>query len=482
MALHKIKQGLDLPISGSPRPVIADRPDILRVALMGDDSHGLRVRPLVEEGQKVKRGQPLYEDRKNPGVTWTSPGAGEVVAINRGHRRMLQSYVVQLNEAERKGDPPASDCHAFAAYRKGAHETLDADGIRALLLESGLWTAFRTRPFSKVPPAEATPVGIFVTAIDTNPLAADPDLVLADRQDDFNLGLRLLNRLIEGDVYLCIHADSTIRDWLDAPDIAVHRFKGPHPAGNAGLHIHRILPVGRTRTVWTIGYQDVAAIGKLATTGVLPVDRIISVAGPVVKDPSLVRSRIGASVDDHVHDRIHDGVDVRVISGSVLSGKKAMGAVFGHVGRYDTQISVLQEGTEREFMGWLDPGFNKFSAIPVYVTGMLEMVRRKLTEQFGPAMVEHMDLPDKKYAFTTALNGSPRPIIPINVHENVMPMDILPTYLLRSMAVGDIEQAEKLGILELDEEDLALCTFVDPGKSDFGPMLRVNLDRIEKEG
>jgi Na+-transporting NADH:ubiquinone oxidoreductase subunit A len=445
VGVHHIKKGLDLPISGAPEQTITDGPRITRVALLGDDYHGLRARLHVEEGARVRCGQLLFEDRTTPGVRYTAPGAGRIAAIHRGRRRALQSIVIQLTDAEEQVD--------FESYagREG--------DPRPLLVESGQWTAFRTRPFSKVPTPDCSPYAIFVNAMDTQPLAPDPEVVIAERREDFEEGLRRVAKLTEGSTYLCVRAGSDLARGVEAP-VSIEEFRGPHPAGTDGVHIHRLAPVSRARSVWTVGYADVIAIGALFRTGRLDVGRVISIGGPPVQRPRLVRSRIGASIDEHVRGEIEGG-DLRLITGSVLSGKKAEGTVFGFLGRYHLQISALHEGREREFMGWAVPGRRRFSILPVFVSRL-----------FRP----------ESYVFTTSTNGSSRPIVPIGMFERVMPMDILPTYLIRALAVGDIEQAEQLGALELDEEDLALCTFVDPGKGEFGPMLRRNLEQIEREG
>jgi Na+-transporting NADH:ubiquinone oxidoreductase subunit A len=257
---------------------------------------------------------------------------------------------------------------------------------------------------------------------------------------------------------------SGIEKGLSA-QVTVEQFTGPHPAGTTGLHIHTLEPVSRHKTVWSIGYQDVASIGRLFATGRVDTRRIISLAGPPVSDPRLIETRCGAFIDDLVDENSISeefaGDELRYVSGSVLSGKKAMGESFGFMGRFDQQISILKEGRERFFMGWLTPGIDAFSSIPIYLS------------KFFPKM---------KFAMTTSTHGSPRAMVPIGMYERVMPMDILPTFLLRSMMVGDLEKAEQLGALELDEEDLALCTFVCPGKTNYGPILRRNLELIEKEG
>ncbi|MFP8874197.1 MAG: Na(+)-translocating NADH-quinone reductase subunit A [Myxococcota bacterium] len=457
--MHRTKKGLDLPITGAPEQAVSDPPVITRVALVGDDYPGLRSRLHVEEGQEIARGQTLFEDRTNPGVRYTSPGAGRVVAINRGRRRALQSIVVQLSAAERGNDPDAVENAPFEAYRAGDPESLDAAAVRALLLESGLWTALRVRPFAKVPSPERSPNAIFVNGMDSQPLAADPEIAIQGQTADLQLGLRLLSRLCEnGPTYLCVGEDSPLPDSIDAP-VSVERFAGPHPAGTPGLHIHTLAPAGRNHSAWYLNLQEAVAIGKLFRSGRLPVERVISLAGPPVLRPRLVRTRLGASLEEHADNELEAG-DIRIISGSVLAGKKANGQVFGFLGRYHLQLSALKEGGERKFMGWAVPGSNLFSVLPIFLSRLL---------------------PARKFDFDTDTHGSPRAIIPIGLYERVMPMDIIPSYLLRALVVGDVEQAEQLGCLELDEEDISLCTFVCPGKIDYGPLLRRNLDMIEKE-
>ncbi len=457
VGLHRAKKGLDLPISGQPEQAIDDAPHITRVALIGDDFPGLRARLCVAEGDHVERGQLVFEDRKNPGVRHTAPAAGAVVAINRGARRALQSVVIQIDPTER--DDPDNAAHVrFESYSPGDPGALAADAIRALLIESGLWTSLRTRPFSKVPGVESSPNAIFINAMDSQPLAPSPEVAVEGNQADLRLGASLLAKLTDGPTYFCVAEGSALADAVGS-DLTVEHFKGPHPAGTSGFHIPTLAPAGRNRTLWSLNYQDTMAVGKLFRTGRLPTDRVISLAGPVVNRPRLVRSRVGASLEEHVHGELKEG-DNRIISGSVLSGKKANGNVFGFLGRYHLQVSALLEGRERKFMGWAMPGANQFSVTPIYVS---RLTRRK------------------SFDLTTETNGSPRAIVPIGTYERIMPMDIIPTYLLRSLIVGDVEQAEKLGCLELDEEDLALCTFVCPGKTDFGPLLRTNLEMIEKE-
>jgi Na+-transporting NADH:ubiquinone oxidoreductase subunit A len=461
LAIHRIRKGLDLPISGAPEQTIHDGPEITRVAVLGDDTPGVRARMAVAEGDTVQRGQLLFEDRTRQGARYVAPGAGRVVAIHRGARRMLRSVVIDLSIGERSGKPGDDEHVAFGSFPGGDPESWNGEAIRALLVESGLWTALRSRPFGRVPDADAVPHALFVTAIDTNPLAPDPQVVVDEAREDFQLGLRLLSRLLEGPTYLCVARGSGIPSGLDAP-VQVEEFHGPHPAGNPGVHIHTLAPVSRDRSAWHIGYQDVIGVGRLARDGRLPVERVVSLAGPAVVEPRLLRTRAGALIAELAAGRlIEDERGVRTISGSVLSGKKAVGEEFGFLGRHHVQVSAVCEGNNRRLLGWLGPGFDTFSTIPIFFSRLLR---------------------GKKFDFTTDTNGSHRAMMPIGTYERVMPMDIIATYLLRALVVGDIEQAVALGALELDEEDIALCTFVCPGKIEFGPYLRKNLERIEKEG
>ncbi|MCU0305443.1 MAG: Na(+)-translocating NADH-quinone reductase subunit A [Thermoanaerobaculales bacterium] len=460
MALHTIKKGLDLPIAGAPAPEIDHASGPVRVALLDRDYPFMKPRMRVTVGDRVRRGQVLFEDRKTEGVRFTSPGGGTVVAVNRGARRAFQSIVVELSETERAERPVEDDLQPFSSFTGRPIPSLDGDEVRALLVESGQWTALRTRPYSKVPgPAESCS-SIFVTAIDTSPLAADPEVVLAGRLDDFNRGLGALTRLTAGPVYLCCRPGSVF-DGGGVDRVQVEHFAGPHPAGLAGTHIHVLDPVSRDHTVWTIGYQDVAAIGALFATGRLDVRRVVALGGPMAIRPRLLATRLGAEIGPLVAGELRPG-RVRVVSGSVLHGDTASGDVLGHLGRYANQVSCLEEDDRRRFLGWLRPGFDLYS----------------VTRAYGSALRGR----SARYEFTTTTNGAHRAMVPIGLFERVMPLDILPTFLLRALLMGDLERAEALGCLELDEEDLALCTFVCPGKEDYGPALRRNLLEIWKEG
>jgi len=448
----KIRRGLDLPITGAPRQVIEEGPTVRSVAVIGFDYHGMKPTMEVKVGDKVKLGQLLFTDKKTEGVRYTAPASGTVSAINRGHQRVLQSVVI---------DVEGNDSESFTSYSASDLASLDRQKVIDNLVNSGLWTSLRTRPYSKVPALDSKPENIFVSAMDSNPLAADVALVIAEKTDAFINGLTVLSRLTEGKLFLGHDPKSKdlVQSAANVSGVVCKSFSGLHPAGNVGTHIHFLAPVSAKRQAWSLNYQDVIAIGELFINGQLNVDRVISLAGPQVENPRLVRTRIGANLTELTAGQLKPGEN-RLISGSVFGGRNSYGPV-AFLGRYHSQVSVLLEGKERPFLHYLQPGVSRFSVKNIYISKLFS---------------------GKKFSFTTSTNGSERAMVPVEAYEKVMPLDILPTQLLRSLIVGDTDTAQKLGCLELDEEDLALCTFVCPGKYEYGPILRDNLTRIEKEG
>jgi len=451
--LIKIRKGLDLPISGAPEQRVHPARAVAHVAVLGVDYVDLKPTMLVAEGDKVRLGQALFEHKKLPGVRVTAPGSGQVVAIHRGPRRLLQSVVIRLDE---NGDE-----ETFAAYGGGQLASLTAQQVVDNLLASGLWTALRTRPYSKIPDPTTRPAAIFVTAMDTNPLAADPAPLIAAEAESFGHGLGVLSHLTAGPLWVCKAPGAALPLPPKVERAQVASFDGPHPAGLAGTHIHFLDPVDAHKAVWHLNYQEVIAIGKLFTTGRLWTERIVALGGPQVKNPRLLRTHLGASVEELLEDELRGG-DNRAISGPVWSGRHAAGWS-SYLGRHHLQVCVLKDASEREFMAWLKPGRNRFSKINVLVSSFF---RNR----------------GEKFEFTTSQNGSPRAMVPIGTFEEVMPLDILPTQLLRYLIVGDTDMAQKLGCLELDEEDLALCSFACIGKYEYGQVLRRSLSQIEREG
>ena len=446
----EVKKGLDLPITGAPEQRIEDAQPVRHVAILGTDYVGMKPTMEVQEGDKVKLGQLLFTDKKINGVRFTAPAGGEVVAINRGEKRRLLSVVIKVDENE--------EAITFASHDRGALGQLDRQAVVDQLVESGLWTALRTRPFSRTPAIDSVPADIFVTAVDTHPLSADPAFIINENAQAFEDGLKVLTRLTEGNVFLCTGANASIPGG-DVSGVKTESFAGPHPAGLVGTHIHYLSPVALHKKVWHIGYQDVIAFGKLFVEGKLDISRIVAVGGPRAEKPRILRTRVGASTQELLAGEVIKPDDTRVISGSVFSGAAAEGKLT-YLGRFHNQISLLEEGNKRTFMGWLSLGANRHSVMGIYLSKFKGL---------------------SNYAPTTSTNGSERAMVPVGNYERVMPLDIMPTQLLRSLIVGDIEVAMQLGCLELDEEDLALCTYVCPGKYEYGPILRDNLTMIEKE-
>ena len=371
------------------------------------------------------------------------------MAINRGAKRVFESLVIAVNDAP--------------AVQFAQHAAADLSGLaRSLVVEqlvaSGEWTALRTRPFNKVPAPNTVPQAIFVTAMDSRPHAPDANLVIAADSKAFDAGLEVVARLTEGATFVCLDGEAPAPTVLGA-EIRIERFEGLHPAGLVGTHIHYLEPVHAQKTVWHLHYQDVIAIGHLFLTGEVYAQRVISLAGPAVAKPQLVRTVRGAALQDLTEAALKPG-NHRVISGSVLDGRTAEGSE-AFVGRFHLQVAVLAEGTEREFLGFVAPGSDKFSITRLFTAWLLGK---------------------KEFDLTTSTGGSERSMIPLGSFERLAALDILPTQLLRALLVDDVESSIELGCFELDEEDLALFTFACPGKYEYGPYLRQMLTKLEADG
>lgn len=449
MTHHALKKGLDLPITGAPALSIESVAPPVSVAVTGTDYVGLKPKMLVTEGEEVRRGAPLFCHKDSPEVMFTAPASGRVRAINRGARRVLQSVVIDI-------DDPADPGVDFGA---GNVADLSDAEIAAKLQLSGLWTAFRTRPYSKVPGTADRPAAIFVTAMESEPLAPDAAAVLKDNLEMFDAGLLAVSKLTEGKTYLCQRPGEPLM-VEPASHVEVHTFDGPHPAGLAGTHMHFIEPPTGTKAVWSIGYQDVLAIGRLFATGHLDPSVVISIAGPRAANPRMVSTMLGADITALIDGEVDGDDPVRVVSGSILTGRAADGP-FAYLGRYHRQITLITEDHEQLVLGWIKPQPDRFAPQPVLLSSFL---------------------PSKLFNLTSNMNGGRRAMVPTGHFERLMPQDYLPTQLLRALLVGDSDTAQALGALELDEEDLALCTFACPAKYEYGTALRDSLVTIEKEG
>ncbi|MEM9968539.1 MAG: Na(+)-translocating NADH-quinone reductase subunit A [Pseudomonadota bacterium] len=442
-----LRKGLDIPISGTPRPGIQQGPTIRKVAVLGDDYIGWKPRIAVQEGDIVGAGAPLLISKDMPEVQVVSPTSGTVTAINRGARRKLISVEVTVEEG--------------AAAPVDFSEVGDAgtaEGLAQRLCAAGLWTSFRTRPYSKVPDPATRPAAIYITATDTEPLAAAPGPVIAAEPEAFSKGVEAVASLSNGATYLC-HAPEDELPGSDLGAINAVAFEGPHPAGLAGTHMHFLEPPFGDKVVWTIGYQDVLMIGRLLLTGRYDATCTIALTGPACKDPRVVRTIAGASLSDLTQGDSPTNMAIRMISGSVLSGRAGEGPS-GYLGRYARQVTLIEEDKKQIPMGWVRPMISKYAVQPV----------------LGSALTK------KRFPLTSNLNGGRRAMVPTGTFETLMPQDFLPTQLLRSLLVMDTDQAQALGALELDEEDLGLVGFACPAKYEYGLALRDCLTKIEKEG
>lgn len=413
-----IRRGRDLKLPGEPVQEVKFTRAVRTAALVGSDLPDVRPDFAVEVGDRVSVGQALFVDRRRPELTFCAPISGRVSQLRRGPRRALDLIAIEREDA----DGPVREFRIPSAT--------DKEGVRRLLLEAGQWPAFRTRPFERIPEPNAQPAAIFVTAIDTEPLCANPNGVLRQEIEPFRIGLEALRQLTEGAVFVCLARGAPAIGDIDR--VQAVEFAGSHPAGLPGTHIHHLMPVGRIRSVWHIGYQDVIAIGRLFGTGRIWAERIVSVAGPAVRDPCLVCTTLGADLNDLVAGNAHTA-DIELVSGSLLSGRPAR-----YLGRYHLQVAAMAPGKRRNGQGIL----------------------ARIADAFGKR--------------ETAA------IIPVAAHESVMALDIAAVPLLRALSVGDSETAERLGCLELAETDVALLTHVCPSGVDYAPLLRGVLEEIEQ--
>ena len=432
----KISKGLDLPISGTPDPVISDTPKVTTVSLLGNDFTGMKPTMLVKSGDIVKRGTKIFEDKKNPGVFFTSPAGGIVKEISRGDRRKFLSIDIEIADNE-------------------DHVVFDTnENIRNLLINSGLWNAFRSRPFNRTPSIDSSPNAIFINACDTNPLAVDPYFIINEDLDYFNRGLKALYENFSCPIHCCYqNADFD----LSVEGINYHQFSGPHPSGLTSTHINKIYPVNLKRIAWTIGYQDVISIGYLLEHNFLRTHKLIALAGPSVFNPSLIKARISGNIDELTAGKLETGS--RVISGSVLYGHASEG-VMNYLGFYDSLISAIPDQANDIFLNWLMPGSKLHSKLNVFISSFLK---------------------PSNFIFNTSVNGGDRAIVPVGSYDEVLPMDILVPQLLKALVVGDREQAVDLGMLELAPEDLAVCSYICPSKYDYCSILANNLNELYLE-
>ncbi len=453
-----IRKGLDIPINGAAELRLTDARSIATYAMKPTDFVGLTPRLVVEEGDSVHVGNALFVDKHDERIRFTSPIDGHVKAIVRGEKRKLLEVVVEANFKS-----PGSMGSDYKSL-----PTMTSDNIKAAMLQCGLWTSLRQRPFGIVANPDDTPKAIFVSAFDSAPLAPDFDFVMQGKEEWMKKGLEALTQLTGGMVHVCCKPDQRLAKALDCfvvpprndakRQLQIHYVKGIHPSGNIGTQIAHIDPINKGEVVWTMSLQDVAVLGELVITGVYNPEKVIAVAGPNIKNPHYYRVKTGACLEEITKSQL-PSEDNRVISGDILSGTQI--AANGFLGAYDDLVSIIPEGDYYDFMGWLMPGFRKFSFSRTFLSGFL------------PKLLN--------WKFDTNTHGDERPLVFTGNFERVFPFDIYPTQLIKTCIVGDIELMENLGIYEVEPEDFALCEFIDTSKTDIQAIIREALEKLRKE-
>ncbi len=444
-----LRKGLDINLAGAASKQLSVLPMASEYGLSPLDFEGVTPKLLVKVGDEVKAGTPLFFNKADERILFTSPVSGVVSAINRGEKRKVLSVTVTPAEKQTYEEFPKLD------VKKASREE-----VVELLLKAGLWPMIQQRPYGIIANPSDCPKAIFVSAFDSAPLAPDYNFVLEGAKAEIEAGVALLGRLTEGKVHLSMRKGAE-GQFASVAGVETHTFAGKHPAGNVGVQIHHIDPVNKGEVVWTVNVQDVAIIGRLALEGKVDMTKIVALTGSEVEAPQYYKLIAGARIDSLVGGKLkaqQEGDKVRIISGNVLTGAKRTEAEF--VGFYANQLTVIPEGDKFELFGWMMPRFGKFSVSRAYFSWLC---------------------PKKQYTLDTNLNGGERPFVVSGVYEEYLPMDIYPVYLLKACLAGDIDKMENLGIYEVVEEDIALCEFVDPSKIEMQQILRDGINLMIKE-
>lgn len=443
----KIRKGLDIKLKGKADKIFMKAPRSKTYAVKPVDFHSLTPKIVAKPCVEVKVGSTLFYDKYRPEIKYTSPVSGIVQTIVRGERRRIISVVI-----EDDGKDTAEE------FLKGDPNALSREQITENLLESGLWPTIHQRPYDIVATPGDVPRSIFISGFDTAPLAPDYDFIMKDSGKEFQAGIDALAKLTDGEIHLGLDARyPATSTYTSATKVVRHSFSGPHPVGNVGIQIHKVAPINKGDKVWTIKPQDVIAIGRLFMTGKYDPGIVVALAGSEVKKPVYYKLIRGAEVGSITKDNIEEG-NVRLISGNVLTGRKLTEE--GHIGFSDAMVTVIPEGDYYEFIGWVTPGLKKFSVSKTFLSWLT---------------------PNREYRLDTNLHGGERPFVLTGEYEKVLPMDILPVQLLKSIIVEDVDKMEQLGIYELIEEDLALCEFICASKTPVQSILRDGLTLLRKE-
>ena len=446
----KLRKGLDVNLRGRAEKMTVQLPLASEYAVSPLDFAGVTPKLLVKAGDKVKAGTPLFFNKYDERVLFTSPVSGTVTAVNRGEKRLVLNVTVAADAKQ-----------TYEEFELPDLAKADREEIVSLLLKSGLWPLIIQRPYGIIANPSDKPKAIFVSAFDSAPLAPDYNYILASEKQNLQKGFAVLGRLTDGKVHLSVRANSG-DDFSVLKGVELHEFAGKHPAGNVGVQINHIDPVNKGERVWTVNIQAVAIIGRLFNEGHVDMSKTIAVVGSEVMRAQYVRIIGGAPVSSILKGNIQpqaEGQSVRIISGNVLSGVRS--SMEGFINFYADMLSVIPEGNHHELLGWIMPRFGKFSVSKTYFSWLF---------------------PGKVYNLDTNLNGGERPFVVTGLYEKYLPMDIYPTYLLKAILAEDIDKMESLGIYEVIEEDLALCEFVDPSKIEMQQILRKGINLMIKEG
>jgi Na+-transporting NADH:ubiquinone oxidoreductase subunit A len=445
----KIRKGLDINMIGEAEKIYVKAPRAKTYAIKPVDWHGLTPKIIPRLCDPVKVGTPIFFDKYFPEVKFTSPVSGIMTSINRGDRRRI----IEVTIEDDGKDTPES-------FLQGDPAGLTREQIVESLLASGLWPMIRQRPYTVIARRDKMPKSIFISAFDTAPLAPDFDFLLKDMEADFQWGVNVLKKLTEGKVHLNLDGRyPSVKTLSSIQGVEINRFKGPHPAGNVGVQIHKLDPINKGEVVWVVQPQDVVAIGRLFKNGKYDPSVVVALTGSRVKKPVYFKTIRGSGVAPLLEGGLMEGEN-RVISGNVLNGRQ-IDPEKGHVGFFDSQLTVIPEGNYHELFGWILPGFKKFSVSRSFASTWL--------------------LPNRKFDLDTNYHGGERAFVMTGEYEKVLPMDIYPMHLLKAILVNDIDKMEQLGIYELDEEDLALCEFVCTSKTPVTKILRDGLRSLRKE-
>lgn len=444
----RIKQGLDINLKGKADKIYQRAERASTYAVKPTDFHGIRPKLLVKPEDEVKVGTALFFDKYNPDIMFTSPVAGKVKTINRGERRKILEVVVE---------PSSED--SYEEFKLKDPAGMERDDIISVLKKSGIWPSIKQRPYAVMADSEKMPKSVFISGFDSSPLSPDIDFIIKDHASEFQKGIDVISKLTEGKVHLSLNADyPPCKTYSEAKGVEKHYFQGPHPAGNPGIQIHHIDPVIKGQYVWYIGPLDVVRIGQLFLDGKLDNTTVVALTGSEVEKPVYYKMIRGAAVDSIISDNLKSEENNRIISGNVLTGDAVTRV--GHLGYYHHQVTVIPEGKHHEFIGWALPGLSKYSISRSFFTWLM---------------------PKKEFSLDTNLHGGERAYVFTGEYDKVLPMDLFPVHLIKSILYEDIDEMEKLGIYEVAEEDFALCEFVCTSKNNVQQILRKGLDLMKKE-